>query len=64
MVILVFFSMIFIYPFKSCSMDDNMYVCLSGALVRTGVLDKVGDFISSNTKKKPFFVILLLILVL
>ena len=24
---------------------------LSGALVRTGVLDKVGDFISSNTKK-------------
>ena len=28
---------------------------LSGALVRTGVLDKVGDFISSNTKKKnPF----------
>ena len=36
---------------------------LSGALVRTGVLDKVGDFISSNTKKKPFFVILLLILI-
>ena len=32
---------------------------LSGALVRTGVLDKVGDFISSNTKKKPFFVILI-----
>ena len=36
---------------------------LSGALVRTGVLDKVGDFISSNTKKKPFFVILLLIVI-
>ena len=36
---------------------------LSGALVRTGVLDKVGDFISSNTKKSPLFVIFLLIVI-
>ena len=36
---------------------------LSGALVRTGVLDKVGDFISSNTKKSPVFVIFLLIVI-
>lgn len=36
---------------------------LSGALVRTGVLDKVGDYISSNTKKSPFFVIILLIFI-
>ena len=36
---------------------------LSGALVRTGVLDKVGDFISSNTKKNPLFVIFLLIVI-
>ena len=36
---------------------------LSGALVRTGVLDKVGDFISSNTKKSPLFVIFLLIII-
>ena len=28
---------------------------LSGALVRTGVLDKVGDFISSNTINGKFF---------
>ncbi|MFL2802314.1 MAG: SLC13 family permease [Paracoccaceae bacterium] len=34
---------------------------LSGALVRTGVLDKVGDFISSNTKQSPLLVIILLI---
>ena len=36
---------------------------LSGALVRTGVLDKVGDFISSNTKKSPLFVMFLLIVI-
>ena len=36
---------------------------LSGALVRTGVLDKVGDFISSNTKKSPLFVIFLLVVI-
>ena len=36
---------------------------LSGALVRTGILDKVGDFISSNTKKSPLFVIFLLIVI-
>ena len=36
---------------------------LSGALVRTGVLDKVGDFISSNTKKSPLLVIFLLIVI-
>ena len=36
---------------------------LSGALVRTGVPDKVGDFISSNTKKSPLFVIFLLIVI-
>ena len=36
---------------------------LSGALVMTGVLDKVGDFISSNTKKSPLFVIFLLIVI-
>ena len=36
---------------------------LSGALVRTGVLDKVGDFISSNTQKRPLFVIFLLIVI-
>ena len=36
---------------------------LSGALVRTCVLDKVGDFISSNTKKSPLFVIFLLIVI-
>ena len=36
---------------------------LSGALVRTGVLDKVGDFISSNTKKNPILVISMLVII-
>ena len=36
---------------------------LSGALVRTGVLDKVGDFISSNTKQNPLFIVILLIVI-
>ncbi|PQM56604.1 MAG: dATP pyrophosphohydrolase [Rhodobacteraceae bacterium] len=36
---------------------------LSGALVRTGLLNKVGEFISSNTKTRPNMVIVLLAII-
>ena len=36
---------------------------LSGALVRTGLLNKVGEFISNNTKTRPNMVIVLLAII-
>ncbi len=40
----------------------SMFV-LSGALVRTGLLNKVGEFISNNTKARPNMVIVLLAII-